>query len=216
MEESVGRAQKGGSAKRLVIDILVISFGIMVSSLGTAIFYASNLGSSPMATFSDGIHNILSISYGAANTLANGILLILLFFIKRNYINVGTVLCVFLIGPFVNFFNKILSVYPIEQLALYYKVIFVVIGTALMGIGLGLYVAVERGYGPLEAIVKLLCEEKGLSYTKAKVAQDIILVALGIILSAKWGLGTVIAAVLTGPILQKSIQFFKPIYKKLD
>ncbi|MGB7605950.1 MAG: YitT family protein [Lutisporaceae bacterium] len=206
--EMFGMCGWGGELKKLAIDIFVISFGLIVSSFGTALFYAASLGSSPMATFSDGLHNILNISYGSANTLANAVLLISLLFIKRKYINVGTILCVFTIGPFVNIFGNMLENLSIYEGAFLLRIICVLAGTIMMGLGIGLYVAVERGYGPLEALVKLLCQSKGLSYTKAKMIQDAILVVCGILLKAKWGVGTLIAVFLTGPILQWSIKFF--------
>lgn len=197
------------------MDIMTISLGLAISSFGTALFYASNLGSSPMATFSDGVHNVLNISYGTANTLVNVLMLIILIFIGKNYINIGTILCVFGIGPLVNFFMFLLRDFPIAESPMIVRYIFILIGTVTMGVGLGLYVAVERGYGPLEAIVKILCERKDVSYTKAKILQDLVLVVLGILLKAQWGGGTLIAALLTGPILQKSIHFFTPRYQSL-
>ncbi|WP_312641478.1 YitT family protein [Hydrogenoanaerobacterium sp.] len=189
-------------------DTIVITLGLMISALGTALFYAAELGSSPMATFCDGLHNILGISYGAANTLANLLLLFVLFLVERSYINVGTVLCVFVIGPFVNLFTPLLIGFNIGKWSLLLKILCTAAGTALMGIGLGLYVAVDRGFGALEGLVKFFCAKKGVSYTKAKIIQDLILVIGGIALSARWGIGTVVAIFLTGPVLQASIQFF--------
>lgn len=195
---------------QLAADIIIISFGLMISSFGTALFYAAELGSSPMATFCDGLHNLLHISYGTANTLANLLLLVVLFFLQRSYINVGTVLCVFTIGLWVNLFTPLLGGAMIAQWSLWARVLCTVAGTALMGVGLGLYVAVDRGFGALEGLVKLLCTKRDLSYTKAKIIQDILLVVAGILLTAKWGVGTLIAMLLTGPVLQQAIQFFTP------
>lgn len=198
----------------VIRDIIIISFGLMISSFGTALFYAAELGSSPMATFCDGIHNVFNISYGTANTVANMVLLVVLFFLARNYINIGTVLCVFTIGLWVNLFTPMLSGLLICEWPIVTRVLCTVAGTILMGCGLGLYVAVDRGFGALEGLVKLLCAKKKFSYTKAKVIQDIILVVGGILLSATWGIGTVIAMLLTGPVLQWSIHFFTPLLNR--
>ena len=195
---------------KLVVDIIIISFGLMISSFGTALFYAAELGSSPMATFCDGLHNLLGISYGTANTLANLLLLVALFFLQRSYINVGTVLCVFTIGLWVNLFTPLLGGALIAQWSMGLRVLCTVAGTVLMGVGLGLYVAVDRGFGALEGLVKLLCAKRTLSYTTAKIIQDILLVVAGILLTAKWGVGTLVAMLLTGPVLQAAIHFFTP------
>lgn len=202
-------ALKKDKIKKLLIDTLIILVGIITSSLGIAIFYSADLGSSPMATFCDGLHKLLPISYGMAYNIANALLLVVLVVVKRSYVGIGTIACVFVIGPFVNIFNAIILPLGLAKMNIVVRIIFVLIGTAIMGIGLGLYVAVNRGYGALEGLVKLLCETKGVSYTFAKILQDVLLVAAGILLGASWGVGTLIATMLTGPILQRSIGFFK-------
>ena len=61
---------------RLFVNILLIELGLAISSAGTALFYAADLGSGAMATFSDGLHLLLHINYGDANMLANIVLLV--------------------------------------------------------------------------------------------------------------------------------------------
>ena len=195
------------------IDILIILIGLMISSFGTSLFYAAEMGSSPMATFCDGVHSVLGISYGTAYILVNALLLVVLFFFNRKYINIGTVFCVVAIGPFVNLFTSLLAGLDVPGWNVALRILCTVAGTALMGIGLGLYVAVNRGFGALEGIVKILCDRRGYAYSKAKIAQDLVLVAGGMALHAKWGVGTLVAIVLTGPMLERSLFFFSRMLK---
>lgn len=192
----------------LVLDVLVIEIGLIISSLGTAFFYAADLGSSAMATCCDGLHLLLNISYGDANTLANATLLILLFLLCRSYINVGTVLCVFTIGPWVNLFTPLLQGLKLSEMNMAVRILCTLVGTAMMGVGLGLYMAVDRGFGALEGLVKYARTRFGISVRVAKIVQDAVLVGTGILLGAQWGIGTVVGILLTGPVLQKSSQFF--------
>jgi len=194
-------------------DILIILIGLMISSFGTSLFYAAEMGSSPMATFCDGVHSVLGISYGTAYILVNALLLVVLFFFNRKYINIGTVFCVVAIGPFVNLFTSLLAGLDVPGWNVALRILCTVAGTALMGIGLGLYVAVNRGFGALEGIVKILCDRRGYAYSKAKIAQDLVLVAGGMALHAKWGVGTLVAIVLTGPMLERSLFFFSRMLK---
>lgn len=193
---------------QLMLDILIIEVGLVVSSFGTALFYAADLGSSAMATFCDGLHVVLNISYGNANVLANVVLLGVLFLLDRKYINVGTILCVFTIGPWVNLFEPILNGLDICTMHMAVRILCTFGGTALMGVGLGLYMAVNRGFGALEGIVKYLRTHTRLSVRVAKVLQDAVLVIAGVLIGGTWGVGTAVAIVFTGPILQKSSQFF--------
>lgn len=189
-------------------DILIIELGLMISSLGTAFFYAADLGSSAMATCCDGLHLLLNISYGDANTLGNAVLLVVLFLLNRSYINIGTVLCVFTIGPWVNVFTPMLQGMALSQMPLSIRILCAVGGTILMGVGLGLYMAVNRGFGALEGIVKYARERYNVPVRTAKIIQDVLLVGTGILLGAQWGIGTVIGILFTGPVLQKATQSF--------
>lgn len=190
-------------------DITVIEIGLMISSFGTALFYAGDLGAGAMATFCDGLHRVLNISYGSANTGANAVLLAILFLLDRKYINVGTILCVFTIGPWVNLFTPILQEWNIAVMSMPVRLASAAMGTVLMGVGLGLYMAVDRGLGALEGFVRYLREKTGISVKAAKIIQDAVLVLGGILLGASWGAGTLLGIVCTGPVLQTSCRLFE-------
>lgn len=192
-----------------VIDAVLIELGLLISSFGTALFYATNLGSAAMATFCDGLHLLLHISYGDANMLANAVFLVILLLVERRYINIGTILCVFTIGPWVNFFTAALGGLGLGGMAFPMRIGISFCGTALMGIGLGLYMAIGRGLGALEGIVKFIHTRMRISVRVVKIIQDAVLVGGGIFLGAAWGVGTLVSIVCTGPILQKSAQFFE-------
>ena len=194
---------------QLFKNVLWIELGLAISSAGTALFYAADLGSGAMATFSDGLHLLLGISYGNANTLSNMVLLVVLFFLQKSYINVGTVLCVFTIGPWVNLFTPVFQATGLAQANMCLRLLAAAGGTVCMGVGLGLYVSVGCGLGAMEGIVMYCRERFHISVGVSKIIQDVTLVLPGILLGARWGVGTVIAMFCTGPVLQFSTAFFK-------
>ena len=204
-------AKKHIISKELIIDIMIISFGLMISSFGTALFYQADMGSGAMATFSDGLHRLLGVSYGTANLTANMFFLLLLFCCDRKMINIGTLLCVTLIGIFVDIGNLCFDMLPIASAPFYIRFGCALTGCVMMGIGLSLYVAVNRGFGALEGLVKYFCARTGLSFDKIKIGQDLILIILGISLQAKWGIGTLISAVTIGPIMKLFIGVFQRV-----
>ena len=146
-----------------------------------------------MATFSDGLHLLLGISYGNANTLSNMVLLVVLFFLQKSYINVGTVLCVFTIGPWVNLFTPVFQATGLAQANMCLRLLAAAGGTVCMGVGLGLYVSVGCGLGAMEGIVMYCRERFHISVGVSKIIQDVTLALPGILLGARWGVGTVIA-----------------------
>jgi len=207
-------SEKKIEIRGIILDIIMISFGLMISSFGTALFYQAGMGSGAMATFSDGLHRLLNISYGTANLATNIAFLVLLFLCDKTMINVGTVLCVCLIGVFVDMGNVVFGMFPISAAPVYIRFICVLIGCGMMGVGLSLYVAVNRGFGALEGLVKYFCAKTRLSFDKVKIGQDLILIFFGIILNARWGIGTLISAVTIGPIMKIFISLFQKILGK--
>lgn len=199
---------------KFVKDVVIICIGLIISSFGTALFYQAGMGSGAMATFCDGLHRLLHISYGTANMAANIVFLVLLFLCDRKMINVGTVLCVFLIGVFVDVGNVVFGLFPIRSAPVYLRLLCVLAGCVMMGIGLALYVAVERGFGALEGLVKYLCARTGLTFDKVKIGQDLLLICLGLLLHAEWGIGTLVSAITIGPIMQVCILWFRHLLDK--
>ncbi|GAA4654501.1 membrane protein [Anaerocolumna aminovalerica] len=198
----------------IIKDVIIICIGLMISSFGTALFYQAGMGSSAMATFSDGLHLLLNISYGTANMTANLAFLMVLFICDRRMINIGTVLCVFMIGIFVDLGNTVFGLLPIATAHVFIRFICMLVGCTMMGIGLALYVAVDRGFGALEGLVKYLCAKTSISFDKVKIGQDLLLLSLGILLHASWGIGTFISAITIGPIMKVFIVKFQKVLKK--
>lgn len=196
-----------------IIDTIIICIGLFISSFGTALFYQSGMGSGGMATFCDGLHLLFNVSYGTMYIVVNVIFLILLIIFDKTMINVGTLMCAFIIGIFVDLGNSILSRFHIGESGYLIRFVCMLAGCALMGIGLALYVAVDRGYGVLEGMVKYICSKTKISFDKIKIAQDFILLSLGILLKANWGIGTVISAITIGPIMNFFIEKFEKLLK---
>lgn len=191
--------------KHFIICILTISFGLFINGIGLAFLYSVELGSSPMGTFADGLHNLLHMSQGNANILANAAFLIVLLIFARKYISVGTVLCTFTLGLYVNLASSVISPLNLTALPLPGKIAVSAIGTLLMGLGLGIYVAAEFGLGPLEAIVDIIYQHTRLKYKTAKIIFDALLGILGILFGGKIGIGTIISIFCTGIVMDAVI-----------
>lgn len=201
--------------KPFIIKIFIISFGLFLNGIGLSLMYGTELGSSPMGTFSDGLHNLLPISQGNANILANAIFLIVLVFFAREFIGIGTIVCTFTLGLYVNLASFVITPLALQNLSMGYRILISSTGTLLMGIGLGIYVSIDYGLGPLEAIVAIICQRFNLKYRIAKISFDSLLMVAGLLLGGKVGAGTIISTFCTGiimaPVIEKSRNLFERI-----
>lgn len=214
MFQPANKKMKNTKILQIVKNMILIETGLMISSIGTSLFYSAELGSSAMSTFCDGLHILANMNYGTANILANIVFFITLLFLDKKSIGIGTVLCVFTIGPWVNLFVALLAPFRFPEANLLLRTALAVAGACLMGAGLGLYMSVNSGFGALEGIVKYVCRKFTISIKSAKIAQDAILSISGILLGGKWGIGTLIGIFLTGPVLQLSNSYFSAMNKK--
>lgn len=192
-----------GKIIQMIREAAIVEFGIMITSIGTAIFYSTELGSSAMATCCDGLHKIWSIPYGNANTIVNVLLLILVFLLDKSFMNYGTLLCVFTMGPWINVFTNIFQGLQVSGQAIGIRVVVCVLGTAIMGSGVALYSSMNRGLGPMEGIMMYIRKRFHVSVQLSRIIEEALLLCVGIILGGKWGVGTVFAVCFCGPVVQK-------------
>lgn len=201
--------------KTYAIKILIINIGLLINGFGLAFLYSVELGSSPMGTFADGLHNLMHVPQGTANIFANAFFLLVLIIVARRYIGVGTVICTFLLGVYVNLASGVISPLTLLTIPFVYKIFVSALGVLLMGVGLGIYVAVDFGLGPLEALVDIIYRLAKIKYKTAKIIFDALLGVLGIIFGGKIGVGTVISILLTGVVMGHVIPKTKIILGKI-
>jgi uncharacterized protein len=185
---------------------LLIILGIVIAAFGIAITYKTGIGTNPMATASDGITKVLPLNYGYANLLLNFIFLVIAFFVKRDKINIGTLLMVLTMGIFINLFTGLLIAdIPFTQ----YQLIYNVLGTIITSLGIAIIVLVDFGIGPYDLMTEVIIDKLKCSYRMAKIIADSSLLVVGIMMGGVFGLGTVGNVILVGIFIQLFIELAK-------
>ena len=182
---------------------LLIILGIVIAAFGIAMTYKTGIGTNPMATASDGITKVLPLNYGYANLLLNFIFLVVAFFVKREKINLGTLLMVLTMGIFINLFTGLLVAdVPFRQ----YQLMFNVLGTIITSLGIAIVVLVDFGIGPYDLMTEVIIDKLKCSYRMAKIIADSSLLVVGIMMGGVFGLGTVGNVILVGIFIQLFIE----------
>jgi uncharacterized protein len=182
---------------------LLIILGIVIAAFGIAMTYKTGIGTNPMATASDGITKVLPLNYGYANLLLNFIFLVVAFFVKREKINLGTLLMVLTMGIFINLFAGFLVAdVPFKQ----YQLMFNVLGTIITSLGIAIVVLVDFGIGPYDLMTEVIIDKLKCSYRMAKIIADSSLLVVGIMMGGVFGLGTVGNVILVGIFIQLFIE----------
>lgn len=192
---------------KIVYRILKISIGFAVSGFGTAMMYHANIGSTPNATMADGLHAALHISYGMGNVLMNLLMLVPVLIFARELIGIGTWLCIFTMGIYINFWGGALPELPAES-GMTVRILCACLGNIIFAAGLSFYVRLGEGLGPLDAITELLRRRLKCSYGMAKCIGDGTFLIIGIALGGVAGIATVISVFCTGYFMQCFFLFY--------
>lgn len=196
--------EKNGS---LVLRILFSAIGLAICGVGVGVFLFAGLGVDSASVFETGCANVIGLSYGTTTAIINMVILIVVFAIDRSYINISSILAIFLIGYVGEYTGKLLACLVLGEVSLVVGIILALIGCAVMAVGISMYIAVGLGVGAIDLLSEIISDRMKWQYRWVRVTIDVLFVLVGWALGGKFGLGTIMVAVLLGPM----IQFVRPV-----
>jgi len=198
---------------KLAVRILVVAIGLTLSGVGVGILLYSYLGADPASVFYQGLINVLQLRYAYIAAIFNIVILSVVLLIDRKYVNIASIMAIFLIGISADLTSVALTHVFSAQLNVVVRGGMVVIGCAIMSLGIATYIHADLGVGAIDLISEIISEKRRLPYRWVRVACDIIFVAVGFSLGGVFGIGTLLVAFLTGPL----VQFFRCfVYRIID
>lgn len=197
----------------LFARLIVVFIGFIVISMGVSLLLCCKIGSDPVSVFNDGLSSFLHTKFGIAQIITNSIMLILVLLLKKkHYINIATIFSAIALGPIIDFAISIASRFVNDGFPLWSKVIICSIATILLSLGVALYISPCLGIGPTDVMSEITSEMLHIQYKYVRVTIDCTFVACGYLLGGIVGIGTIIAAVGTGPL----VQLFRPFANKFS
>jgi len=184
--------------KRILISLV----GLILCGIGVAMFLYSGMGVDPASVFELGIGRVSGISYGTSSALINVIILLIVFFIDKSFINISSVIAIFGIGYTADFVRKILTILVQGEIHLFLKLVLILVGLFIMSCGIATYIKADLGVGAIDLISEIISRKTKVQYRLVRVIGDTAFVVIGYFLGGTVGVGTVVAAFLTGPTVQ--------------
>ncbi len=189
--------------------LFFLFFGLTLFGLGEALLIVSNLGVTPWTVFAEGVAKNFDISIGLATFLVSISILILWIPLKQK-IGIGTISNAIIIAFTIDLFVYLL---PISTNT-FLSIVQMIIGILLVGIGSGIYLITNLGPGTRDGLMKGISENFQKPIYLIRLSIEIVVVILGWILGGTVGLGTLMFAVLIGPIISVSLIVIKRTNKK--
>ncbi len=175
--------------------VAVFALAICSVGLGVGLMVEADLGVAPNDVTNTGLADTLGWGVGTASWLT-GIIAMLLAWALGRRPRLATVLGGVVVGVTI---NAALAVLPTPD-ALAPRIVMLALGLMVVWAAITGVVAADVGAGPLE-LVMLGLVDRGVSIRAARWGIELALLAIGLALGGKAGVGTAIFALATGPVL---------------
>lgn len=176
--------------------LATLAIGLVLVGSGVALMIRAELGVAPYDVLSTGLAELLRIDIGLAAMLLPLAFTALGWALGRRP-GPGTLLAVLLVGPIL---GAVLDALPTHE-AMIPRLALFAVGFPLIAAGITAVVIAEIGPGPAE-IVMLAIHDKGLPLAPVRTGIELTCVALGWAIGGQIGVGTVLVALLIGPLLR--------------
>lgn len=187
--------------KSYINKFIRLILGFIVLGVGVGLMLFTNLGVDPASVLSTGVAKQFNTSFGMGNGLVNIVILAVIFFVDKSYINIASILSMFIMGPFVDITMKGLNSLAFMKVLVsnfYISLLLVVLASFIMSVGLNLYSSAKLGFGAIDILSEILTDRIGVNYKYIRTAMDVLVVIIGYLLGGSFGLGTIIVSLTFG------------------
>ena len=190
-------------------DLAAVTVSTVMIGAATCCYVRAGLGGDSVAVFLEGLSTALGISLGTASWSLNIVLVTLAFLTARKHIGWTTVYSCILTGSFIDLADALLD--PVFSLsgALWYRWGIFLAGLLLLTVACALMIRFCPGMSILDAIVTRLSEKLRVSFRAVRMTIDAALMVSGLLMGGVVGIGSVVAVLATGPLIQFFAQFGK-------
>ena len=195
--------------KKFIKDLAVVTLATAMIGAATCCYVRASLGGDSVAVFLEGLSAALCISLGTASWSLNIVLVALAFLMARKHIGWTTVYSCILTGSFIDLADILLG--PVFSLsgAIWYRWAIFLAGLLLLTVACALMIRFCPGMSILDAIVTRLSEKLRISFRAVRMTIDAALMLSGFLMGGVVGIGSVVAVLGTGPLIQFFVQLGK-------
>jgi uncharacterized membrane protein YczE len=180
--------------------------GVAIIGSGAGALRYGNFGLDPCMSLVNGLFmtilDSLGISFGTSFLLLCFVFLLAVIFFDRSKIGISTLINMVLTGYASDFFLFLLNKISVPESASFFFRLFIMLsGVVVISFGAGIYLNTNIGASPYDAVGLIIAEKLKKPYRWIRIGTDIICTVLGFLMGSMPGIGTLIMALLTGPLI---------------
>lgn len=201
---------KNESIYNFVKKSLTVLFGMFLLGIGINFLLIANIGTDAVTAAVIGIYNLIgTVTFGTAQIIFGIIFVGTGFLLNRHKVGVGTVIATFAAGYFIDLFKPYITQLVPANPTLQISIALVLVGLMINGIAIAIYLSADFGIGGGEILAVILSEKMNWQFRYVKIGSDIIMLLFGFFCGAVIGVGTVLSALMIGPVVQAVLPFAK-------
>jgi uncharacterized membrane protein YczE len=207
------RDQKKTGMGKSALYWLVFVVGLLIMALGLVLLIKADLGSAPWDVFHIGLFIQLGLTIGTWSIIVGFFIIVLSSLLMKSMPQLGLFLNMVLVGIFIDFYMAL----PFMETpdTLFYKMVMLIAGIVINGIGIGLYIAADKGAGPRDSLMLALTEVTGWKVQWIRGSMEVLVLIFGWLLGGPVFMGTVLFSLSIGSIVGVTLPYCKKIVDRL-
>ncbi len=202
------------SLKEICVRLIILLIGLTIAHLGVTLFLLADLGSDPFNVLVQGIFRTIKditnwgfLTHGRTHMTLCFLIMVVLLFVDKTYIKIGTVVCMFFGGPIIDFFTWLLGGFIHAGNPFMIRILALAAGCIILAFGMTIVMKSDAGVGPNDLVAISISDKLHKKFGVIRVIVDVSFVLIGFLLGGALGLGTIICAFLVGPVAEIFLPF---------
>ncbi len=194
------------SLKEWILRGAILLLGLTIAHFGVTLFLLSDLGSDPFNVLVQGLYRSLEkatgwdvLTHGRVHVGISLLIIVVLLFVDKSYIRIGTVLCMICGGPIIDLFSLLLTPLLGPAPALWLRVGMLVCGCVILAYGMTVVIRSDAGTGPNDLVALVISEKSRKKFSLVRMLVDACFIGLGWLFGGVVGVGTLVCMLLVGP-----------------
>ncbi len=201
------RLKENRTTKAIVTNMLLAAISLFANGFGVYLTIQANIGAGPWDVLNLGLSKTLGILYGTASVAISYAILGVDIALKEP-IGIAMFIDAFVVGKAVDFFNKINVVPKCDSMLK--GIVIMLLGLVIMAYTQYTYMSASLGCGPRDTLLVALAKRANkIPIGAVSIALLSLATFIGWLLGGPVGIGTLICAFATGPIMQMAFSSVK-------
>ncbi len=175
--------------------------GLLLFAVGVTLTVQAELGLAPWDVLHSAVSQLTGFGFGTASVMTSLAVLLLAMALGTRP-GIGTVLNTLLIGAVIEVLLRVGFAGAADQWPWVARLLMLLGGLAVIGIGSALYIGAHLGSGPRDSLMIAVHRRLGVPISLARTITEGSAFALGWLFGGAVGVGTVVSVLLLGPMVQ--------------